>query len=748
MVTDNLNTTGLTFVSCTATAPDTCSHAAGIVTWTISALPTNTTRSALLTVRSATTGTKTNTITANTTGTPTASVTVTVSNTTPSITTLAASSVAATSAILNGSVNPNGSATTANFGYSAFSGSYGSTCTPVPSSFSGSTVQSFACTLTGLTCNRTYYFRASGTNAAGTSNGGELAFTTAACPPATVNLDAVEVGAGAGTNLYTKLSGQSFNLDLLALTSTGAVDTLYNRTVTPELVDAGSSASCAGMTLLQAYPAYTFTAADNGRKTYAFNHAGAAANVRVRLRDDSATPITACSTNNFAIRPQRFDIGSAAANADATGSSATATPAISAGAPFSLTASSSTSGYTGTPLLDASLASAHPGAIQVGALAGTFAAASGATGQATGSAFSYGEVGYFMLGANGVFDSSFTTVDSTVGDCVVGSTSNVANASGRFGCNIGSTATSYFGRFIPALFVQTSGSVSAACAAGDFTYMGQNFTIATTIEARNALVPATKAGNYHGGYAKGTVSIAAENGDNGTDLSARISALPAGTWTQGLFTLNGSSSVFSRSGMPDGPFESLLFGVAVADADGPVLSSLDMNPAAVGSGSPTHKQIGAASTRARYGRLRLVNHYGSPLLNPRVEYRAEYWNVNRWVTNLADTCTVLAPGNIARPTGLSVPVVGAMNAGIGFITFAPVAAGSYDIAVNLGTSVSDTSCNAPPLPGSTPANQTWLKGHWSAPASCGGVAAWAQDPSARIKLGSPRAPYIYLRERY
>jgi hypothetical protein len=40
----------------------------------------------------------------------------------------------------------------------------------------------------------------------------------------------------------------------------------------------------------------------------------------------------------------------------------------------------------------------------------------------------------------------------------------------------------------------------------------------------------------------------------------------------------------------------------------------------------------------------------------------------------------------------------------------------------------------------------WLQGFWSS--TCNGTPAWAQDPNARIRAGSPKAPYIYLRERY
>jgi len=147
----------------------------------------------------------------------------------------------------------------------------------------------------------------------------------------------------------------------------------------------------------------------------------------------------------------------------------------------------------------------------------------------------------------------------------------------------------------------------------------------------------------------------------------------------------------------------------------------------------------------RSGRLRLVNYHGSELLQPRVEYRAEYWEGSRWATHAADGCTALSASNFATG-GLTASSLTPLTSGIGFITFNASVAGSYDIALNLNAAGADTSCNA--AHGGTAANKPWLQGYWSAPANCGGVAAWAQDPNARVRLGSPRAPYIYLRERY
>lgn len=149
------------------------------------------------------------------------------------------------------------------------------------------------------------------------------------------------------------------------------------------------------------------------------------------------------------------------------------------------------------------------------------------------------------------------------------------------------------------------------------------------------------------------------------------------------------------------------------------------------------------STLMRSGRLRLINFYGTELLPPRVEYRAEFWDGSRWTTNTLDGTTAIAAANVA-PGGLTVNAVGAINAGIGFITFNTAAAGSYDIAVNLNTTGLDTSCNA--VHGGTPASQPWLQTQWST--VCGSLVAWGQDPNARLRLGTSRSPLIYRRELY
>jgi hypothetical protein len=63
------------------------------------------------------------------------------------------------------------------------------------------------------------------------------------------------------------------------------------------------------------------------------------------------------------------------------------------------------------------------------------------------------------------------------------------------------------------------------------------------------------------------------------------------------------------------------------------------------------------------------------------------------------------------------------------------------MALNLGASAPvDDSCNANHPP-STSANQPWLFGKW-----CG--TTHSRDPNARIRYGTSKSTFIYLRELY
>lgn len=114
--------------------------------------------------------------------------------TSPTVVTGAASSIAPTSAKLNGTVTPNGQATSWYFEYGTTT-SYG-TRTSAKSAGSGTGSVKVASSLTGLARTTTYHYRLVATNASGTTVGGDRAFNTSLAP-------SVRTGAAQGVGTTT-----------------------------------------------------------------------------------------------------------------------------------------------------------------------------------------------------------------------------------------------------------------------------------------------------------------------------------------------------------------------------------------------------------------------------------------------------------------------------------------------------------------------------------------------------------------
>jgi hypothetical protein len=117
----------------------------------------------------------------------------------PSATTLAATSVTATSATLNATVNPNGAPTTAQF-QRGTSISYGTNTTVTLSAPSGTTAENVSLALTGLTPGTTYHYRISTNNLGGTVNGSNVTFTT---PSNNATLSNLTISAGTLTPAFS-----------------------------------------------------------------------------------------------------------------------------------------------------------------------------------------------------------------------------------------------------------------------------------------------------------------------------------------------------------------------------------------------------------------------------------------------------------------------------------------------------------------------------------------------------------------
>ncbi len=102
---------------------------------------------------------------------------ITDSNGRPIVTTNPATSVTPTSATLNGTVNPNGYATTAQFEY-GLTTAYGSTASITLSPDNGTTTQNVSAPVTGFQLGQTYHFRLTAANSQGADAGSDSKFLT------------------------------------------------------------------------------------------------------------------------------------------------------------------------------------------------------------------------------------------------------------------------------------------------------------------------------------------------------------------------------------------------------------------------------------------------------------------------------------------------------------------------------------------------------------------------------------------
>lgn len=528
--------------------------------------------------------------------------------------------------------------------------------------------------------------------------------------------------------LNTKLASTAFSLDAVKLKTDGTLETTFSGSVTLDLlansqngVALGTNNCPVSQTAVIPLGTATFT---SGRipssgvsvSTTAFSAVSpnyrAYRDVRVRFTCSAGvcgTAQTACSTDNFAVRPTGFTISSNMTNTGQTG-----TPALNAGAAFTLT-STAVPGYDGIPSIANALASAkiftHIGTSDVtGALtlpSGTPPIAMGtatiATGAVSNATLRYDDVGNFGILKDGVTDSSYTSTDQP-NDCVVGSTSNTANSSGKFGCNISNQSnTALFGRFYPdnyALWSNTWGTCSG------MVYEGQNglgLTSGAIAYSKNGVV----LNHFTSGYANLSSYSAGLDNSSVTLSSARLSpSLPSYTWTNGRIgryhttdgssygigatsinvlgqgtlnkddlvgfsgdntvytvaaTLNGSGTLtlttgltqaissgvvalhrvhsFSRASGVEGPYDAFAVKSTLSDPDGVKISQLN------GDSITAASSVLSPTSKLRYGRLRIVNAYGSELLPLPVDVYAQYWNGSIWATNTLDNCTSLAGSN-------------------------------------------------------------------------------------------------------
>ena len=580
--------------------------------------------------------------------------------------------------------------------------------------------------------------------------------------PAAMN--AVDTSAGAVSGkIGTKTAGTGFNLDIYALNAARSgqdntfagsvlVDLVANTALNGNALDSQSCPTAAGTTNLSVGTA-TLAAGKGSIAVPALANAWRDVRVRMRYPATGTATLTACSADNFAVKPsylsaiaQDSDPATAGTNRTLNVSTATGTPVHKAGQPFTLTATAYsasnavTTNYNGTPV-PAGLSAV------TGTLTGTLGTGSGgftaSNGTANSSTATYSDVGSFNVQLQ---DTGFAAVDANDG--------TAATCSGYYVCS----ATVTLGRFVPDHYAVTPISASPAC--GSFTYFGQD-GLATTfiLAAQNASGAPTP--NYAGLLATLGIPSYAQFGFTTTGMTpaatpiSGASAPSGGPWSSGSASFV-ATHVVSRPASLTGP-GTLSFYAAPTDTDSITVGST--NPA-------------LASATFLYGRLQVFNAYGTDRASLAVPVQARYWGGNSWVVSTGDSCTSIpaasvalsgqtgtlsasnmsTAGNVTSTGGYAVVLSGGsgnivLKCPYGTCPTAtkPSAAytGTVSLAVNLGSATADLSCLAS-HPASTGANLAWLR---YSSGACGS----GQDPSGQASFGiySPETrKTVHIREIY
>lgn len=440
--------------------------------------------------------------------------------------------------------------------------------------------------------------------------------------------------------------------------------------------------------------------------------------IRLDMKDDNVgdpnlpTGIRGGS-NNFVVKPARFELSGIARTADNFANPGAADQNgnvfIGAGQPFGMTVTArdaegdATPNYgQETPAESVALASnlVAPGGGNNPALAFTTGFGPFVNGVTSGTDFRWGEVGII-------------TVTPAVGD---GDYLGAGNVTG--------TASGNIGRFTPDHFdtVRTE-----ACVPGGFTYSGQPFSVTTT--AFNAQGGITQNYDSAGAFAKDiTISDAGASANfNGTNVIAGASAFTAGV---------GSVSTIAYT-FPVKETPPATLTLRATDEDG--------------VNSNGHNE---ASSVQRSGRLVFQNAAGSELVDLNLPMRVQYYkdNASGFVTNPDGLCTQvdidfanyagsLAPGETCVWDALNKSSEGCATAGPAPEQYQePPVAGRFNLYLKAPGAGNDGSVDVT----ADLSALSWLRYDWD------GDGAYDDDPRGRatfgIYKGSPRR--IYLRERY
>lgn len=323
-------------------------------------------------------------------------------------------------------------------------------------------------------------------------------------------------------------------------------------------------------------------------------------------------------------------------------------------------------------------------------------------------------------------------------------------------------ATGNVGRFHPAAFEVALNQPEFDAACGDFTYLGQPFGFLVTPEATITAVNTNdvRVRNYEGSFWRlGTALAHDPSGADGfvygdqvgvTGLSAPTSSVAYGDTSEvgGLVTLYlhggaGEEFVYDKPAGEVAPFDAdvrLQVGVDDGDAAG---SGSVAHIGFSGDSDPPGSLAATNDELLRFGRLAVINAYGSEMLPLQMPLEAEYFDGNGYIVNGADACTAYDAASVSFENfegGLGGADVAAYGNGT-------LVGGEADPANPLvvgGTGGSDTGPGVSGAVDVVLGVAVYLRYDWDPDA------AGLEDPRARASFGIYRGSenVIYQRELY
>jgi MSHA biogenesis protein MshQ len=247
--------------------------------------------------------------------------------------------------------------------------------------------------------------------------------------------------------------------------------------------------------------------------------------------------------------------------------------------------------------------------------------------------------------------------------------------------NVTGTASGNVGRFYPAQFAVSGGAIVnradiSTCTGSvcpfAYTYMGEQMNTVFTLTAqaldgvtttKNYTYSSTSANNFAmlnplatvAAYSSGPLGLGVIDTNTPRTPFAVCAATPAqpcftpsvataGSFSSGVATNVTVPLTIYRGTTGVGPFTALNIAIAPADSDG-VTTVYNLDTVNVVAGANNHTQVG--SSAVRYGRTKISNASGSPLLQLPVSLTAQYWTNNGYITSADDNNSVLTLANLA-----------------------------------------------------------------------------------------------------